>query len=212
MIHPQRIRRCQMAKKEPAPKKTETLTLRLDPKTKFAIELLAREQKRTLAGVIEWAVQRAMSNQTVVTGAGKGSMQQLVDKVWSPDDLEKTIYLGLHAEHLLSYEEYCVWTVVKSNPLLIEIYETDKEGRIARFKLNRARIAYARDLIYQKSEELAEKGSVVPITLEDIQNVSGGAFQIWELLAKKLGEDDGETSFEEITEAVKVLKLQNALK
>ena len=36
-----------------------TLSLRLDPRSKYLIDLLARQQKRTITGVIEWAVERA---------------------------------------------------------------------------------------------------------------------------------------------------------
>ena len=35
------------------------LSLRLDPRSKYLIDLMARHQKRTITGVIEWAVERA---------------------------------------------------------------------------------------------------------------------------------------------------------
>ena len=34
------------------------LSLRLDPRSKYLIDLMARHQKRTITGVIEWAVVR----------------------------------------------------------------------------------------------------------------------------------------------------------
>ena len=58
----------------PRPKKSEqpsvNVSLRIDPKIKFAIELLAREQKRSITGVIEWAVMQALQGQIVRTPSG----------------------------------------------------------------------------------------------------------------------------------------------
>ena len=36
--------------------RTAGLTIRMSPKTKFSLELLARKQKRTLTDVVEWAL------------------------------------------------------------------------------------------------------------------------------------------------------------
>lgn len=178
-----------MAKK-PVPKKTETLTLRLDPKMKFAIELLARDQKRTLAGVIEWAVQKALNGQEVTTGTGKGTLQQLVDRVWSPDDLERIIYLGAYAEHLLNHEESCQWQVIKSNPVLFKIHESDDFGRIKAFTIHRDRVAYARELIAERAQQLADTGQFETITYEQINEASSGEMNVWEAVTKALKEVD----------------------
>ena len=40
-----------------------SVSMRLDPKTKYLIDLLARDQKRTITGVIEWAIERAAEQQ-----------------------------------------------------------------------------------------------------------------------------------------------------
>lgn len=169
-----------MAKRESAPKKTETLTLRLDPKTKFAIELLAREQKRTLAGVIEWSVEKALAGQEVVTGSEKGNLRQLVDKVWSPDELERTIGLGIHAEHSLSFEEQCFWLVIRDNPHFLEVYDRDAAGRIFTFCLRKDRISHCRTLIEQRASDLRHTGKFTPISLEEIKEVGGPALELYE--------------------------------
>ena len=181
-----------MTREKPPTKKTETLTLRLDPKSKFAIELLARDQKRTLAGVIEWAVQKALNDQIITTGYDEGSLKQLVEQVWSVDELERVIRLGAFAEHLLSHEEACTWMVIKNNPVLFEVVELDSQGRIRKFRIRNNRVSYARKLIAQRAQELADTGKFDPITYDQINQASNGDLQSIESFEKKVAEVQGE--------------------
>ncbi|MCF6753197.1 hypothetical protein L3X16_11160 [Pseudomonas stutzeri] len=185
-----------MSKKEAQPKKTETLTLRLDPKMKFAIELLARDQKRTLAGAIEWAVQKALASQQVTTGADVGNLQMLVDRVWSPDDLERVLYLGIFTEHLLSFEEQCLWLVVRDNPHFLEVQERDAAGRIASFVLRKARIDFCRDLIEKRAGELRDGGRLRPISLDEIKEAGGSALEMAESLNVRISPEKWERGFD----------------
>lgn len=180
-------------KTEKAPPKLVSVSFRLDPKIKFAAEILARSQHRSLASTVEWAISKALSAHEVTTGFGTGSLQQLVDKVWSPDDLERVIYLGAHAEHLLTHEESCIWTVVKTNPVLFEICEEDDQGRIRSFKVRRNRIAYARDLISERAQILADTGKFDPITFEEINKASSGAIESFEKFVRMVEESQSQS-------------------
>lgn len=164
-------------KSEKAPPKLVSVSFRLEPRTKFAAEILARAQHRSLAGTVEWAISKALASQEVSTGFGTGTLQQLVDKVWSPDDLERVIYLGAHAEHLLNHEESCLWTIVKSSPALFEIHGVDDQGRIRAFKIRKARIAFVRDLISERAQQLADNGQLVPISYDEINRASNGSLR-----------------------------------
>ncbi len=42
--------------------RTETVTVRLDPRLNYLCELAGRAQRRTKSGFIEWAVQRAIKD------------------------------------------------------------------------------------------------------------------------------------------------------
>ncbi|MBY0404184.1 MAG: hypothetical protein K2X66_09815, partial [Cyanobacteria bacterium] len=42
--------------------KAEALTLRVNPKIKYGLELLARKQHRTLSSVMEWAIDKALKD------------------------------------------------------------------------------------------------------------------------------------------------------
>lgn len=175
---------------------TVNVSLRIDPKVKFAIELLAREQKRTITGAIEWAVQKALSSQQVTTGADVGNLQMLVDRVWSPDDLERVLYLGIFTEHLLSFEEQCLWLVVRDNPHFLEVQERDAAGRIASFVLRKARIDFCRDLIEKRAGELRDGGRLRPISLDEIKEAGGSALEMAESLNVRISPEKWERGFD----------------
>jgi len=42
--------------------RSETVTIRLDPKLRYLTELAARQQRRTLSSFIEWAIDSALKD------------------------------------------------------------------------------------------------------------------------------------------------------
>jgi len=161
-----------MAKESSIPKKTETLTLRLDPKTKYAIELLARSQKRTLAGAIEWAVERSLSTQMVDTVFGDQPLRTVVDETWYPDDLVGVATLGAHAPHLLNHHEACIWAVIKATPVLyMEI--KNAQGKMVYMHQWAEGILLARDLILEAGIVLSATGQLEPIPSSTILELAG---------------------------------------
>lgn len=118
-----------MARPKKSEQPTVNVSLRIDPKIKFAIDLLSREQKRSITGVIEWAVMQALKSQMVATPKGDEiSMFQLTEWAWSPDEAERVTLLGIVAPHILSHEESCIWTVIKSSGLFLTPIEIDERG------------------------------------------------------------------------------------
>lgn len=75
---------------------TETLTVRLTPRLKYGLELLARKQHRTLAGVVAWAVEQAVNSPDGID----------LDKLYHPIQEERIRLLEKHAVSLLHFEEW----------------------------------------------------------------------------------------------------------
>jgi hypothetical protein len=73
--------------------KTETLSLRLDPKTKWIMEFVARMNGQTLTAVIERAIQTAYDHEGV--GVGR---EYYWRSFWDPDEGVRTLRL-LACEH-----------------------------------------------------------------------------------------------------------------
>lgn len=90
------------------------LSLRLDPRSKYLIDLLARQQKRTITGVIEWAVERA-GTETIFDGDRALSFLDMIDSLWSTDESVRLANLALVRPDLLDYDELRIWETIKAS-------------------------------------------------------------------------------------------------
>ena len=138
-----------MAKNKPnqGARKTETLTLRLDPKIKFTIELMARIRRQSVTSVIEAAVEAfSVDLDTPVVIEGKRevwSLSHVVSEFWSTDDVARFINMCAFMPELLTYEEQRIWETIKATPQFwdenIESYMTPYHlkglGYIDKFKV-----------------------------------------------------------------------------
>ncbi|QWL80231.1 hypothetical protein [Aeromonas hydrophila] len=91
------------------------MTLRLDPRSKYLIDLLTRQQKRTITGVIEWAVERAGAETTFDNDRGI-SFLEVIDSLWSTDESVRLANLALARPDLLDYDELRIWETIKASP------------------------------------------------------------------------------------------------
>jgi hypothetical protein len=89
------------------PLKTEVVTLRLNPKTRFGLELLSRKQYRTLSSVIEWSINEA-------TAREHDGIPEL-DNIWDVEEADRLVKLALTYPNLLTYEEQKIWKIITEN-------------------------------------------------------------------------------------------------
>lgn len=101
-------------------RKTETLTLRLDPKIKYTIELIARIKRQSITSVIEAAIESVSFDlDTPVVMEGKReiwSLANAVSEFWSTDQVARFINLCAFMPELLTYEEQRIWETIKATP------------------------------------------------------------------------------------------------
>lgn len=101
-------------------RKTETLTLRLDPKIKYTIELIARIKRQSITSVIESAIEAsAFDLDTPVVIDGKRetwSLSNVVSEFWSTDNVAKFINMCAFMPELLNYDEQRIWETIKATP------------------------------------------------------------------------------------------------
>lgn len=100
--------------------KGESLTVRIHPKLKYGLELLARKQHRTLTTVVEWALTRALEDEkeglTKYVNVGDAEFNHYINilqEVWDPWEADRFVNLAMCCPELLSYEEELVWKVIK---------------------------------------------------------------------------------------------------
>ena len=163
------------------PRKTEqptiNVSLRIDPKTRYAIELLSREQKRTITGVIEWAVMQALQNQSTASSDREArSLLSLTEETWSPDEAERITLLGIQAPHLLDHEESCLWSVIRNSGFFLKAIDVDENGIPKSFVPRMGAIKLAWPLIKDLGVQLANWSSQFSsrvITEKDVREYLG---------------------------------------
>lgn len=160
-----------MAKNKPnqGARKTETLTLRLDPKIKMMIELISRIRRQSITGVVEAAIEEiAFDIDAPYFDDGETHNHTLAvvfSDVWSSDESERFINLCYRFPTLLTYEEQRIWETIKSSRSFWEHHlttlPTDWEipglGRVDRANLR----LWWTDLL-QHVEDHKESRTVVP--------------------------------------------------
>lgn len=94
--------------------RSETVTVRLDPKLRYLAELAARKQRRTLSSFIEWAVEHALGEVHV----GSRTIAQEASELWDVEEADRFVQLALHHPELLTFEEQQIWKALNSSGLL----------------------------------------------------------------------------------------------
>lgn len=105
--------------KRPPDRKTEVLSIRIDPRVKYGLELLSRLQRRSTTGVVEWAIQSAFQSEIFEPAneyRGETRLEEVMDELWHINDIERIVALALRKEQLLTYEESRIWKVLSSTP------------------------------------------------------------------------------------------------
>ncbi len=106
--------------------RSETVTVRLDPKLRYLTELAARIQRRTVSSYIEWAVEESLSNVYLRHEDGGSrddyrpalSIESMADGLWDVDESDRLIKLATQFPELLTHEEQVLWKLIRENGFL----------------------------------------------------------------------------------------------
>lgn len=96
-------------KKKGGPKTTrsETVTVRLDPRARYLAELAARSQRRTLSSYIEWAVEESLRAVMLDPKSGREaqSVESAAPLLWDLHEYDRLAKLDQLFPVLLTYDE-----------------------------------------------------------------------------------------------------------
>lgn len=100
--------------------RSETVTVRLDPKLRYFAELAARKQRRTLSSFIEWAIEDVVRRVNLyegseATGETNQSIGDEASYLWDVDDADRFAKLALRYPELLTHEEQVIWKLIWEN-------------------------------------------------------------------------------------------------
>jgi hypothetical protein len=90
--------------------RTAVVTIRLDPKLRYLVELAARQQRRTVSALIEWVLAQQVPQLPIDEHTTIG---EVTDILWNVKDDIRFTQLATQYPHLLTYDEQCLWEAHK---------------------------------------------------------------------------------------------------
>jgi hypothetical protein len=103
--------------------RSETVTVRLDPKLRYLAELAARLHRRTLSSYIEWAISNATASEIV--GPSLMTADPVANTIgteagylWDVDEADRFAKLALRYPELLTHEEQVRWKLIRDTVTL----------------------------------------------------------------------------------------------
>jgi predicted transcriptional regulator len=96
-----------MAKGRPrqGTQRTAAVSIRLDPKLRYLLDIAARAHRRTISGFIDWAISEQIKYVHVGRDGRRRSVAEVADTLWSTDPDERFRLLATQYPELLIYDE-----------------------------------------------------------------------------------------------------------
>lgn len=91
--------------------RSETVTVRFDPKLRYLAELAARSHRRTLSSWIEWAVKNAIDEELLSASevdSERHTLGSAAKFLWDVDESVRLAQLAQHYPSLLTFEEQVI--------------------------------------------------------------------------------------------------------
>lgn len=139
--------------------RSEVVTVRLDPRLRYGLELAARKHRRTASSFIEWSVERALAEVLVYESDQEQfneTVEHVLEKTWDVDEADRLIRLAFKYPDLLTHDEQVVWKLVRECGAFwqgeyvesdgVESWTWKIEETCAKFALIREHFATLRDI------------------------------------------------------------------
>lgn len=109
--------------------RTQTVTVRLDPKLRYLAELAARKHRRTLSSFIEWAIEESLNKVMLYSDddGNERTVASLAKDLWDVDEPDRFARLSLAFPELLTHDEQVLWKLIEEEPYMWE--EKEKTGK-----------------------------------------------------------------------------------
>lgn len=117
-------------------RRTEAITVRLDAKMRFMVELAARYERRTVSSYVENVIESAVSVPAIAHPTRpdhKVSWIGAMDFVWDPLECDRIVRLAAMYPHLLNMDEELIWKLLTTTPEFWNNPETISDGVVSEF-------------------------------------------------------------------------------
>jgi|SRR5579884_1899462 len=129
-------------------RKSEVVTIRLDPKLKYLAELAARRQRRTLSSYIEWAIEESLARVTpAYDPRPSGKLPSFADEasaLWDVDEPDRFTKLAFRYPELLDHEEQKIWKLIQECGYLWRGYFRGQGDEDWEWKVKESTLIYER--------------------------------------------------------------------
>jgi hypothetical protein len=98
--------------------RSETVTIRLDPKMRYLAELASRVHRRTLSSYIEWAIEASFSQIRPSPSNQHVSLSDVASALWDVYEPDRFVTLASRYPDLLTHEEQRRWKLIRENGFL----------------------------------------------------------------------------------------------
>ena len=100
--------------------RSEVVTIRMDPKLRFIVELVARKERRTVSSLIEWCIETALDHQLEMRDpreqhpmGGKNVSALLAGiLVWDVEESDRFVKQACAYPETLNVDEQRIWKVI----------------------------------------------------------------------------------------------------
>ena len=146
-------------------RKTESVTVRLDPKVRFALELLSRVEHRSVTGVVQAALE-ARFRGTKISGESYGeTVQELVEGVYRTDEVERFVKMAERAPKLLDFEERRLWESIWATPDLWNAPPQRRGPENLDIEMLKLHWAEVKELVQQHADEATVQAIPMDFTI-----------------------------------------------
>jgi len=108
--------------------RSETVTVRLDPKLRYLAGLAARKQRRSLSSFIEWVIKESLNTVNIKSNNlnNNKSIAEEASDLWDVNESARFTTLALNHPDLLTYEEQVLWKLIQEKAVAKRDKEKDK--------------------------------------------------------------------------------------
>ncbi len=113
------LRTPHMARPRSSNPKSVLLALRITPRMRYGLELLARQRGASMSEVVSDAIERALGGRTATLRAipqGEHHPVAVLDRVWSPVEHERVVRLAFAFPEMLDEREEELWGQLRRLP------------------------------------------------------------------------------------------------
>ncbi len=93
--------------------RSETVTVRLDPRLNYLCELAARAERRTKSSFIEALLDQKMDEIILNPRFSQHTIGDFANELWHVEDYKRLLALADRAPHLMTIDEQQIWAIIE---------------------------------------------------------------------------------------------------